>query len=324
VSAPGSEAARRGGALPQEAPKLAATSMSSGAPSVSVGMPVYNGAQFVARAIESVLNQDLSDLELVICDNASTDETQSICMDYARRDPRVRYFRNEKNLGAMANFSRVFELSRGNYFRWLSADDYVGPGALALCKAVLDQRPEVVLCCTKVDIVDGDGEVLRHYEELQQLEQPGALERMRAAKAQDPWSNAIYGLMRRDVLARTRLMGAFGGSDAALLVELSLHGRFAEVPERLFFRRLHREAYSYTSSIEQMRKFYAPQSPRKRALILYTWHHLVDHWRAIARAPLAPRERLALRIYLFRTALWSRKQLAIELVAYAHSFVRAR
>src|SRR5262245_34588306 len=106
MSAHGSEAAPLGGALPQGAPKAAATSTPA-APSVSVGMPVYNGAQFVARAIESVLNQELSDLELVICDNASTDETQSICMDYARRDPRVRYFRNEKNLGAMANFSRV-------------------------------------------------------------------------------------------------------------------------------------------------------------------------------------------------------------------------
>jgi glycosyltransferase involved in cell wall biosynthesis len=285
-------------------------------PLISVGLPVYNGARFVAQAIESVLGQDCADLELVICDNASTDGTEAICEDFARRDARVRYVRNGSNVGAMANFSRVFELSRGHYFRWLSADDYIGPGALSQCVAVLNARPEVVLCCTKVEIVDGTGASLRPYDEVQALEQPTALERFRAAKNQDAWCNAVYGVIRREALLRTRLMGVFGGSDAALLAELALHGRFAELPEPLFFRRVHEQAYSYANSPEQMRKFYAPQSRQKRSLILYTWRHLLDHWQAVGRAPLPTRERVQLRSHLLRMVVWNRRVLSSEILSY--------
>ncbi|MGZ9063625.1 MAG: glycosyltransferase family 2 protein, partial [Allosphingosinicella sp.] len=66
-------------------------------PRVSIGLPVYNGENFLAAAIDSVLNQTFADLELIICDDASTDRTAQICQDYAAKDERVRYLRNEKN-----------------------------------------------------------------------------------------------------------------------------------------------------------------------------------------------------------------------------------
>src|SRR2546421_5586268 len=74
------------------------------APTLSIGMPVYNGAQFISQSLDSLLKQTFSDFEIIICDNASEDATQAICREYARRDSRIRYYRNPANLGAGWNY----------------------------------------------------------------------------------------------------------------------------------------------------------------------------------------------------------------------------
>ena len=81
-------------------------------PRVSMGLPVYNGARLLPQALSCLLGQTLGDFELIICDNASTDETQQICVEHAARDHRIRYVRNERNLGANANFN----LKMGSHF----------------------------------------------------------------------------------------------------------------------------------------------------------------------------------------------------------------
>ena len=92
-------------------------------PLVSIGMPVYNGETYVREAIESLLSQTLTDFELLISDNASTDGTQRICEAYAQRDHRVRYVRQNENLGAGRNFEYVLDHTRGQYFMWAAHDD---------------------------------------------------------------------------------------------------------------------------------------------------------------------------------------------------------
>src|SRR5690348_16440326 len=96
-------------------------------PRVSIGLPVFNGENFIADAIASVLGQTLTYVELVIQDNASTDRTAEICADFAARDRRVRYFRNPTNLGLAPNYNLAFHNSRGHYFKWLAHDDYLEP-----------------------------------------------------------------------------------------------------------------------------------------------------------------------------------------------------
>lgn len=86
-------------------------------PQVSIGMPVYNGEQFLKDALDSILAQTFDNFELIISDNTSTDNTQEICKAYSAKDQRICYYRNEKNLGAAWNFNRVFELARGEYFK---------------------------------------------------------------------------------------------------------------------------------------------------------------------------------------------------------------
>lgn len=99
-------------------------------PSVSIGMPVYNGAQYIREALDSLLSQTFTDFELIISDNASTDDTQSICAEYARCDPRIRYFRQIKNKGAVANFRFVLDCAKADLFMWAAYDDLWAPNFL--------------------------------------------------------------------------------------------------------------------------------------------------------------------------------------------------
>ncbi len=115
-------------------------------PLLSVGMPVYNGQNYLAFTIEAILSQSFTDFELIISDNGSTDETEAICRAYAAQDARIRYERVEENLGAAYNFNRVFELARGRYFKWAAHDDYFTADYFERCIQVLEQNPAVVLC----------------------------------------------------------------------------------------------------------------------------------------------------------------------------------
>ena len=92
-------------------------------PTVSIGMPVYNGEKYIREALDSLLAQTFTDFELIISDNASTDDTGVICREYAARDPRVRYVRQSENRGAMANFQPVLDKARDEYFMWAAANN---------------------------------------------------------------------------------------------------------------------------------------------------------------------------------------------------------
>ena len=89
--------------------------MANSEPRVSIGMPVYNGENYLAQALDSLLAQTFTDFEIVICGNASTDGTEALCREYAERDARIVYRRNESNVGAAANFNKVFG---GSLSRW--------------------------------------------------------------------------------------------------------------------------------------------------------------------------------------------------------------
>ena len=133
------------------------TSPLASPPTVSIGLAVYNGENYLALAIESVLAQTFTDFELIISDNASTDHTPEICAEYAAKDNRIRYHRNSSNIGATRNENLTFAMSRGKYFRWLGHDDLCAPDQLAACVAVLESDPTVVLCHSEVVEIDDDG-----------------------------------------------------------------------------------------------------------------------------------------------------------------------
>lgn len=99
-------------------------------PKVSIGMPVFNGAEYIREALDSLLGQTFSDFELIISDNASSDETETICRKYAQRDSRIRYVRQSENKGAAANFGFVLDRAKADLFMWAAYDDLWAPNYL--------------------------------------------------------------------------------------------------------------------------------------------------------------------------------------------------
>lgn len=209
---------------------------------VSIGLPVYNGENYIEKALDSILAQTFADFELIISDNASTDRTSGICQAYAAKDKRIRYYRIEKNQGAAWNFNRVFELSTGEYFKWAAHDDLIAPDYISKCLKVLDNDESIILCNSKVKFIDKLGDVIEdHKIELKNVNSPNPQDRFGELIYLDHWCFNVFGLIRSDSLKKTSLIKAYPGSDRALLVELGLLGRFHEIPEYLFFNRDHTE-----------------------------------------------------------------------------------
>src|SRR6476620_6905800 len=123
-------------------------------PRLAIGIPVFNGQEFLPELLDTLLAQTFRDFEILICDNASNDRTGDICREYAHRDTRVRYFCNERNLGALANFNRVFELSTAPLFKWAAHDDLYRPEYLETCVRLLDEHPDTVLAHTGTAFID--------------------------------------------------------------------------------------------------------------------------------------------------------------------------
>ena len=206
-------------------------------PTVSIGLPVYNAERYLRESLDSLLAQTFCDFEVVVCDNASDDATAAIAEDYARRDPRVRVYRTDRNHGLAWNWNRAFALASGRYFKWAAADDVHLPHYLERTVAVLLVDPDAVLVHSRTVNVDENG--TQGPEVIKDLRTDG---RDVAARFHEltrkGWPCVdVYGLVRTEVLARTGLHGPYPRSDRALLAELGLHGRLVQVPEVLFHRR---------------------------------------------------------------------------------------
>lgn len=277
---------------------------STAEPRVSLGFPVHNGERYLAEALDAILAQTFTDFEVVIVDNASTDATPAIAARYAAADPRVRYHRNETNIGAAPNFNRAFALSRGTYFKWCAHDDRIAPDYLARCVAVLEAEPDVVLCCSRVAIINEVGRVIGAYlVRLPELADPRPHRRFGAFITRSPACFQVFGLFRRDVLAATPLIGSFLGSDKALIAEICLRGRVHEIPEALFFSRQHARRSVKLARPQLIGWF---DTSRRRQRVLPHWQLLRAYAAAVARVPLPPDERRRCRVQLARWVLVNR------------------
>ena len=212
---------------------------SKAAPRLTIGLPVYNGENYLTQAIDAILSQSFTDFELVISDNASEDGTAEICRDYCRRDSRVIYHRQERNLGAAGNYNGLVARARGEFFKWATHDDYILPGYLEKCVAALDSHPDVILSYPRTVLFDEEADTRVEFDERLHLTQDQPHERFNRLIVDIRLCSAVVGVIRTDVLRKTRLIDKFSGSDFVLLVELCLLGKFFEVPEYLYCRREH-------------------------------------------------------------------------------------
>ena len=275
-------------------------------PQVSIGMPVYNGEPYLSTTIQSLLGQTLTDFELLISDNASTDHTGEICRQFARQDRRIRYYRNLSNIGAAANYNQVFMRSSSRYFKWAPHDDLYEPTYLEQCVKTLDDAPtDVVLCYPKTTLIDKNGADLGPYDDRMDIRDATPSERLRRLLGlAGSWCHAVVGVIRSDALRKTRLIGAYGGGDNVLLAELALQGQFWEIGDHLFQRRVHEESSLHANTTpEAIAAWFAPRPTRAVARPRLT--RLLEHIRAIHRSSLGTRERI--RCY---NVLWQQRHTA--------------
>lgn len=209
-------------------------------PIVTVGMPVYNGEQHLAKAIESILEQDFQDFEFLISDNGSDDATPDICIHYERTDDRIKYYRYPKNSGSYRNFRRLVEASSGKYFMWASADDLREKTMITDCLPVLEEDPSVVICYPQAKSIDENGRFLGFAKDYVKADQKNPKERFSSIIWKLCICNVLYGLIRADALHQVRWpANSSQGIDHIILSELALLGRFIQIPKPLFIRRFY-------------------------------------------------------------------------------------
>jgi len=266
-------------------------------PLVSIGLPVYNGEKFLKESIESILDQSFENFELVILDNASTDRTPQICRTYVEQDDRIKYHRNKENIGHTANVNRVVRLAQGKYYRQHHDDDVLEPECLARCVEVLEEKPQVVLCHTEATIIDEEGNPRDVERPMDfQIDAPIPHERfdkfLRQCYPNSGLLNVVFGLIRREVLLRAPLEGAYPHADAALYGGLTLWGKFYVVDERLFQRRDHpdRSMRAFDND-EDLFRWLDPQTESQQ-LMMPHWRAFQDLLQSIWMAPLSTHEKI--------------------------------
>lgn len=283
-------------------------------PTVSVGMPVFNGDQFIEEAIESILAQTFEDFELVIVDNHSTDRTSEICQSVVSRDHRVRYIRQRVNYGLNHNFNSAFRLTSGKYFKWAASDDVCAPEFLARCVEVLDSDPSVALAYPEMPWIDENG---AHLEGRRKGFDPAALQRTASTDAAERFAATMHnfwytehldGLIRSSALAETRLYQNHFVADHILLSELCLYGRFHHIQEPLMFLRRHSKQSSKAPSARKRLAVVYPESAHPVLAILAQYPlRLYWHASAIRRAPLSRSDRIRCYMAVLRWVMrWAR------------------
>lgn len=279
---------------------------------VSIGLPVFRGERFISAAIESILAQTYSDLEIIVSDNASDDETAAICQRYAAQDSRIIFQRNNTNIGVSANHNLVFKMASGEYFKWFAHDDRLDPDCIRQSVSALDAHPEAGLCYTATRVIDDAGrEIVVRPIVLDGSDSARPSDRFAAILFGDRFLQSIFGLFRSSVLAKTRLFRGFHNSDRVLLSEVALLAPIVYVATPLFENRHYAGRYtslsrprdraawhhasgirarcpmwcSYACYIQNVRRHAAGQAERLRC-----WRHLLRWWFADWNAALMSAE----------------------------------
>jgi glycosyltransferase involved in cell wall biosynthesis len=265
-------------------------------PRVSIGLPVYNEARFIDAALTSLRAQDFPDLEIVVCDNASGDETVAICERHAALDPRIRIDRAAANRGATANFVRALELARGGYFLWAAGHDLWSPNLVSRCVAALESRREASVAVPASCWIDAHD--APHPRTSATADTRGLAPAARLMTIL--WGNMhpIYGLQRTDWLRACELPNQVGG-DLVLLSQLALRGEFVAVPDALWSRREFRTETSYADKLKRYASADARIASRRRGGLLALAPLPLALARVAWRAPLPAAERLLLLVAMF-------------------------
>lgn len=211
---------------------------------VSVGLPVKNGATKLPMALEALLSQTYTNFEIIISDNASTDETQEVCEKYASKDSRIRYIRQDANIGLKKNFVAVLQKARGEYFMWAADDDWWNARFIESAKNALDTHPEfgVAMCSVERQYDDGVKKDLILYTDQNSTTSMSQKELLYRMMSEYPTHIFLYGLYRTPLLKAVMSVPfpECKSFDRVIMCELALCTKFYSIPEILHVRTVRR------------------------------------------------------------------------------------
>lgn len=208
-------------------------------PLVTIGLPVFNGADTLAAALETLVKQNYPNLQIIISDNASTDATLAICEEFARRDPRIHIIRKQVNEGPVANFRTVLNAAEGEFFMWAAADDYWYPQFISRLLPALQADPAagVAMCAVDRRFPDGTPFDLIRFTGDNSPNGMGSLSLLGRILSGAKYNLFIYGLFRRPLLKRAmRCFPQVLGGDRQFIAQMALACRFAYVDDVLLTR----------------------------------------------------------------------------------------
>lgn len=196
---------------------------------VSVVIPAFNAQQFIAKTVESVLSQTFREIEVVIVDDASTDSTFSIISAIAKKDGRVRVYRNDRNLGTIRTLNRAIEHSVGRYIARMDADDLSDPARIEKQLALLKAHPDVGIVGCGLLIIN---EVRSERSTIVRPCDDGSL-RLEMAKYTPIGANCM---IRRSVLEEVGLFDTEIGAEEELeiMIRIARKAKLACIPDILY------------------------------------------------------------------------------------------
>lgn len=280
-------------------------------PEVTIGLPVYNGETHVAQAIDSLLAQSFTDLQLLISDNASSDGTEQICREYARRDSRVRYVRHSRNLGATFNWNFVAVENRSPFFKWASANDVTPPVMLERSLEALRQHSDIILCYGRTILIDERDSVIGTKDDDPEILDSQPSVRFRRVLDELVANNAQSGLIRTSALRRTRMERDYVDGDMVLMAELALLGGFRKLDDVLLYRRMSLgSATRFLSDVERQ-DFLTPNAVRRAPVM----RRHIDRLISVCRSPIDWREKRRTLDFVLRSIYWDRRNIARDLAS---------
>jgi len=219
---------------------------------ITIGVPVFNGETSIRRSLDSVLSQTFLDFELIISDNGSTDTTPLICREYEKNDKRIRYIRNEKNMGGLANFKLLLDESKTEYFVWLAADDYWDSTFLEKNLPILEKNLNIICSASQVKYFGNNMDywkkrsvrgpfrifrkIIKRFQNLQNYPTSGTFEsKFRYYLKLRGHHHIFYGIYRTQQLKKIFTVDLFN-IDLATMLNALRFGDFHVVDEVLMHR----------------------------------------------------------------------------------------
>jgi len=192
-------------------------------PIVSIGLPVYNGEKTLSQTLDSLLKQSFEDYEIIISDNASSDSTAEICHYYAQIDSRIRYIRQNRNIGAELNFKFVLNEAQGKYFTWVAADDLRSINFLGINVDFLELNPDYLASTSPNCYITNQFQGGMVTFALDGCAEDRVVKFLSLA-----WSShaIFYSVIRTEELKKCKCLGqSFLGADWAINVDLAVRGK---------------------------------------------------------------------------------------------------